>query len=175
MIVSPGPCDRFDWKTAPAFRSWSRQGHSSRIFPFARQNVGPSVACTLHHPHIRGGRRSTLIRTRLNACLILVSCPRNNISFAEGNLSRGREARRRCGGIVDNARCCGIVDDERQRDRPNSPPPSGLRAQRPCFFVAPPRRWFYIDLSSRLESEPFRPQQMACYSWDRTLAGFYAN
>ena len=27
----------------------------------------------------------------------------------------------------------------------------------------------YIDSSSRLESEPFRPQQMACYSWDRTL------
>ena len=62
----------------------------------------------------------------------LVSCPRNNISFAEGTLSRGREARRR--------RCCGIVDDERQRDRPKFPPPFGLRAQQPCFFVAPPRR-----------------------------------
>ena len=57
----------------------------------------------------------------------LVSCPRNNMSFAEGTLSRGREARRRCSGIVDDARCCRIVDEERQRDRPNFPPPCGLR------------------------------------------------
>ena len=27
----------------------------------------------------------------------------------------------------------------------------------------------YIDSSSRLKSEPFRPQQMVCYWWDRTL------
>ena len=46
----------------------------------------------------------------------------------------------------------------------------GVAAQRPCFFVAPPRRCPYIDSSLRLESELFRPQQMTCYFWDRTLA-----
>ena len=85
----------------------------------------------------------------------------NNMSFAEVSLSRDREARRR--------RCGGIVHDKRQRDRPKSPPPFGLRAQRPCFFVAPPRRCLTSTRRHASNQKPFRPQQMACYSWDRTL------
>ena len=49
--------------------------------------------------------------------------------------------------------------------------PSALRVAGPtalllCCSSSPMP---YIDSSSRLESEPFCPQQMACYSWDRTL------
>ena len=51
--------------------------------------------------------------------------------------------------------------------------PSALRVAGPtalllCCSSSPMP---YIDSSSRLQSEPFRPQQMACYSWDRTLVG----
>ena len=76
-------------------------------------------------------------------------------------MSRDREARRR--------RCCSIVDDERQRDQPKFPPPSGLRAQQPCFFVAPPRRCLTSTRRHASNQKPFPPQQMACYLWDRTL------
>ena len=52
--------------------------------------------------------------------------------------------------------------------------PSALRVAGPtalllCCSSSPMP---YIDSSSRLESEPFRPQQMACYWWDRTLKHF---
>ena len=46
------------------------------------------------------------------------------------------------------------------------PPGCGETALLLCCSSSPMP---YIDSSSRLESEPFRPQQMACYSWDRTL------
>ena len=100
-------------------------------------------------------------RSRREEESMLVSCPINTISFAEVTLSRDREARRR--------RCSGIVDDERQGDRPKSPPPCGLRAQRPCFFVAPPRRCRASTRRHASNQKPFRLQQITCYLWDRTL------
>ena len=45
----------------------------------------------------------------------------------------------------------------RQKDPLKSSLPWGLRAQRPCFFVAPPRRWPTIDLLLYLKSETVSP------------------
>ena len=56
---------------------------------------------------------------------------------------RGREERRR--------RCRDIGDDERQRDRPQSPSARRVGAGRAHLFVAPPRRCPCIDSSSRLD------------------------
>ena len=57
----------------------------------------------------------------------------------------------------------------RQGDRPKSPPPCGLRAQRHCFFVAPPRRCRASTRRHASNQKPFHPQQITCYLWDRTL------
>ncbi len=65
---------------------------------------------------------------------------------------RGEVAKRGGGDAeASSTRCSGIVDDKRQRDRPQPPSAQRVGAGRAHLFVAPLRRCLDIDSSSRLD------------------------